>query len=128
MSVDAVSDCQELKTVGRVSSSSSEQDELDRRMSPEAGTECASNSSVVTSVSSEGGSPEGVGSVSVAGYVEDSTMDVVEVMTNDRFKDITYRAVENNEVLQDALRTQLEVLAFDSFPNFILISFIFLLT
>jgi hypothetical protein len=49
-------------------------------------------------------------------------------MTNDRFKDITYRAVENNEVLQDALRTQLEVLAFDSFPNFILISFIFLLT
>jgi poly(A) polymerase len=125
MSVDAVSDCQELKTVGRVSSSSSEQDELDRRMSPEAGTECASNSSVVTSVSSEGGSPEGVGSLSVAGYVEDSAMDVVEAMTNDRFKDITYRAVENNEVLQDALRTQLEVLAFDSFPNFILISFIF---
>jgi poly(A) polymerase len=111
MSVDAVSDCQELKTVGRVSSSSSEQDELDRRMSPEAGTECASNSSVVTSVSSEGGSPEGVGSLSVAGYVEDSAMDVVEAMTNDRFKDITYRAVENNEVLQDALRTQLEPIA-----------------
>ncbi|RHN39148.1 putative polynucleotide adenylyltransferase [Medicago truncatula] len=116
----AVSDCQELKSGESTSLTNSEQDELDRRMSPEAGTECGSNSSGVTSVSSEDGSPEYVASVSVAGYVDDSAR-AVEAMNNSRF-DTTYMADSvklgigtlasaNNEVLQDTLQTHLEPIA-----------------
>ncbi|XP_004510318.1 nuclear poly(A) polymerase 4-like isoform X2 [Cicer arietinum] len=119
MPVDSVSDCQVSKNVESVNLSNSVQDELDRRMSPEAQTGSASNSSVVTSISSDGGSPEDIRSVSVAGYAEDNTR-AVEATTNCRFEDTTYRADSvklgnhniltcgNNEVLQDGLQTQLE--------------------
>lgn len=122
MSVDAESDFQELKSGESMSLTNSEQDELDRRMSPEAGTECGSNSSGVTSVSSEDGSPEYVASVSVAGYVDNSAR-AVEAMNNSRFDTTTYSGIgtlasANNEVLQDTLQTHLEVLAFNSFLNF----------
>lgn len=123
LSVDTISDCQGLKNVERVNLSYSGQDELDRRVSPE----CASNSSVVTSVSSDGGSPEDIGSVSVAGSVDASTRSV-EAMISGRFEDTPFREESNelansmvasvNEVLQDELQEQLEVLAFNSFSKF----------
>ncbi|KAE9584636.1 putative polynucleotide adenylyltransferase [Lupinus albus] len=96
--------------------SSNKIDELARIQSPEP--ECASNSSVITSVTSGGGSPEDVGSASVSGCVDDNARGV-EGMINGRFEDTTYGTdsvihVENvvapkNEVLQEAaLQEQLE--------------------
>ncbi|KAF1898499.1 hypothetical protein Lal_00032079 [Lupinus albus] len=91
------------------------QEELDRTQSPEP--ECASNSSEITSVISDGGSPEDAGSASVAGFVEDNSRSV-EGMINGRFEDTTCGTdsvmhAENmvapaNEVLQDPLQEQLE--------------------
>ncbi|KAJ1390930.1 polymerase, nucleotidyl transferase domain [Sesbania bispinosa] len=116
--VDAVSDRQALRNVEGVHLSNSVQDDLDRTVSPESEPECASNSSVITSVTSDGGSSEDIGSVSVAGYVEDSTKGA-EVMINGRFEDTTYgtdpdtlvknTAPSRNEVLPDELQKQLEL-------------------
>ncbi|KAI5422809.1 nuclear poly(A) polymerase 4 isoform X1 [Lathyrus oleraceus] len=115
MSVHAISDCQDLKNVRSTRLSNCEQDQFDRRMSPESGTECASNSSGVTSVSSNGGSsPEDVGSALVGGFVE--------ATTSGRFEDTTFMedsvklgnntlSGRNNDVLQKELQAQLEPIA-----------------
>ncbi|TKY64438.1 poly(A) polymerase isoform X1 [Spatholobus suberectus] len=106
------SDSQELRNVESNYLSNSGQDELDRTESPEP----ASNSSVITSVTSDGGSSEDIGSVSGAGGVEDSTRGV-EMMNNGRFEDTTYGNVSvtlaknivasGNEVLHE-LQEQLQ--------------------
>ncbi|KAH1237842.1 Nuclear poly(A) polymerase 2 [Glycine max] len=108
LSVEAVSDSQELRSVECNHLSNSGQDDLDRTESPEA----ASNSSVITSV----GSSEDIVSVSVAGCVENSRG--VEMMNNGRFEDTTYgndsvTLVKNivasgNEVFQHELQQQLQ--------------------
>ncbi|RZC00860.1 Nuclear poly(A) polymerase 4 isoform E [Glycine soja] len=109
LSVEAVSDRQELRNVECNHLSNSGQDELDRTESPEA----ASNSSVITSV----GSSEDTGSVTVAGCVEESTGGV-EMMNNGWFEDSTYgndsvTLVKNivasgNEVFQHELQEQFQ--------------------
>ncbi|KAK7255476.1 hypothetical protein RIF29_28886 [Crotalaria pallida] len=109
MSVDAVSDSQELTNAESVNLSNNRQDMLDRTRSPEP--ECASNSSVISSVASDGGSSEDLGSVSVAGCVDCNTRGA-------RFEDTAFGTdsvtlVENtmargNEVLQDERQKQLE--------------------
>ncbi|CAL0326028.1 unnamed protein product [Lupinus luteus] len=114
-SVDAVSDPHKLTNAEIVNLSNNKQDELNRIQSPEP--ECASNSSVITSVTSGGGSPEDVGSASVSGCVEDNGRGV-EGMINGRFEDTTYGTdsvihvetvvAPKDEVLQDALQEQLE--------------------
>ncbi|XP_061358379.1 nuclear poly(A) polymerase 4-like isoform X2 [Gastrolobium bilobum] len=102
LSVDSVSNSQELRNVESIRLSTSGQDELDRTESPEPEPECASNSSGITSVTSDGGSPEDVGSVSVTAYVEDSTCgtDSVTLVEN--------TVAHGNEVLQYELQEQLE--------------------
>ncbi|RDX73835.1 Nuclear poly(A) polymerase 2, partial [Mucuna pruriens] len=114
LSVDAVLDSQELRNVEYNHLSNSGQDELDRTESPEP----ASNSSGITSVTSDGGSSEDIGSVSVAGCVEDSTRGV-EMMNNGRFVDTIScndsvklaknRVSSGNEVLQHELQEQLQI-------------------
>ncbi|XP_027334246.1 nuclear poly(A) polymerase 4-like isoform X2 [Abrus precatorius] len=105
LSVDAMADGQELRNVEGAHLSNSRQDDLDRTESPEP----ASNSSVITSVTSDAGSSEDIGS----GYVEDSTKGV-EAIINGRFGDTTYgesvksTVASENEVLQDELHEQLE--------------------
>ncbi len=120
--VDAVSDSQELTNAESVNLSNNNQEEM-KTQSPEFEPEpgCASNCSVITSVTGDGGSSEDVGSVSVAGYVEDNARGV-EGMVDGRFEDTAYGTnsvtlVENtmasgNEVLQDGLQEQLEVWRF----------------
>ncbi|XP_057454423.1 nuclear poly(A) polymerase 4-like isoform X2 [Lotus japonicus] len=113
LSVDAVSHSPELRNVESLSNSG--QDDLGRTVSPESEPECASNSSVITS--SDGGFSEDMGSVSVAGYVEDGTRGV-EVTINGRFEGTTFgrdfvTPVKNtvpsgNGALQDTVQEQLE--------------------
>ena len=126
LSVEAVSDRQELRNVECNHLSNSGQDELDRTESPEA----ASNSSVITSV----GSSEDTGSVTVAGCVEESTGGV-EMMNNGWFEDSTYgndsvTLVKNivasgNEVFQHELQEQFQVLVFNFFLIFCFLCYIF---
>ncbi|XP_019430308.1 PREDICTED: nuclear poly(A) polymerase 4-like isoform X1 [Lupinus angustifolius] len=109
--VSGSSDRHELTNSESVNLSNNKQEEL----SPEP--ECASNSSVITSVTSDGGSPEDAGSASGAGFVEGNSSGV-EGMINVRFEDTTcgtdsVMLVENmvapgNKILQDPLQEQLE--------------------
>ncbi|KAL2338021.1 hypothetical protein Fmac_012467 [Flemingia macrophylla] len=121
LSVDTVSDGQELRNVESSHLLNSGLDELDRTESPEP----ASNSSVITS---DGGSSEDNGCVSLGGGVE--------MIDNGRFEDTSYgnssvklvknRTESKKEVLHE-LQEQLQVLAFNSIPNIrILCFFIFL--
>ncbi|MED6193578.1 Nuclear poly(A) polymerase 4 [Stylosanthes scabra] len=99
------------------------QDVMERTKSPESDTECAPNSSVVTSLTSDGGC-EDVGSTQMAVSVEDNK--VVDGMIGGRFDDTacgihSVAIAENedargNEALQNELQQQMEVLAFNS-PN-----------
>ncbi|KAL1340651.1 hypothetical protein HN51_027011 [Arachis hypogaea] len=91
-------------------------DMIERTKSPESDTECASNSSVVTSLTSDGGSCEDVGSTQIAVSVEDHKG--VDGTISGRFHDTacgihSVPLVENevargNEVLQNELQQQLE--------------------
>lgn len=112
LSVGAVSDSQQLRNVECNHLSNSGQ-ELGRTESPES----ASCSSGIASVTSESGSCEDIEAVSVAGCVEDSTGGVDVMNNNGRFE----------EVFQHELQVQLQVLAFNSFPNICLLCYSFLL-
>lgn len=117
LSVGAVSDSQDLGNVESMDLCNSGQDMLDRTETPDPEPECLSNSSVVTSVASDGGSCEDVGSGSAAVCVEDNTRGV-EGMISGRFEDTTCgtdsvtleenAVARGNEVLQDELHEQLE--------------------
>ncbi|KAK7294269.1 hypothetical protein RJT34_17156 [Clitoria ternatea] len=111
LSVDGVSDGHGLRNAEDPRLSNGAQEELDRTESPEP----ASNSSVITSVTSDGGSSDDIGSVSVAGYAEERVKDF-EVLNKARFDDtngtdsitlVKNKMASRNEVLQE-LQEQLE--------------------
>ena len=124
-SSDFSGDSQELRNVKCVNLSNRVQDELTAvRQSPEPEAECASNSSVITSIADDGSPAEDIRSGMMAGRSEDNTKGV-EGMDDDRFQNTTYgthsvtlvekEMASGNEVLQEELLEQVEVLTFNFF-------------
>ncbi|KAF7843406.1 nuclear poly(A) polymerase 4-like [Senna tora] len=78
LSADALSNSQDLRHIQSIKLSYRGQDDLDKGIpSPEHEPECASNSSVVTSVASDGGSSDDVGFGSMEGCGEDNNGGIV---------------------------------------------------
>lgn len=74
LSANALSESQELRHIESIKLSYRGQDDLDKQIpSPEHEPECASNSSVITSVASDAGSSDDVGFGSMMGCGEDNT-------------------------------------------------------
>ncbi|KAI4355576.1 hypothetical protein L6164_004335 [Bauhinia variegata] len=122
LTTDPVSNSQELRNMDSIKLSNRGQGGLDKGMqSPEPEPECASNSSVITSVSSDGGSFEDVGFDSMAnvnadgvvGMVKDgdemvSLQDVSHVRCRADSVALSEDGIANGNVVPDELREQLE--------------------
>ncbi|CAJ1951077.1 unnamed protein product [Sphenostylis stenocarpa] len=112
-SVNAVSDSQHLRNMECNHLSNSGQ-ELERTESPES----TSNSSGIASVTSDSGSSEDIGAVSVSGCLEDSSRSVDMMNNNGRFESSTCgnnsmklvknRVTSGHEVFQHELQEQLQ--------------------